>query len=898
MKYGSLILTLILVASSEAVHSQSYEFLEKEYLELTGNIKKDAALQKAKEIYFWVKNNESDTSIHLPISLKYIGNVSVNVDSALHYYEMALRVLDQQKRSNHIQCAYIHHNKSLSYHKWKYLSLPKLYYYESLKEAELALKIFEMNGIDFKNEFYYKVSNQLAILYSSQKIGKGPKAIAIYQEMIGARKAAFGKDSPKYASALERLAQYYCSGYFFPAGKDTDSSIGGYTKGVALLNEAAAIRRQGLKSNIKSCSITLNNLGNTYVRLGEFDNAKKCFMEIIAILERDSLKDTYTFPFPSYFSALRKLSNIYEKSENHNEAERAYYTQMNYAKKTYGIESSQYFDSKRDLSRFFIRYEKYQLAYHNLNDLYKSLLFDFSRTDDRFMLDVWRIQGLADDIYYLLTSVNGDIAEVNTLALNISLFVKSNSLQVMGMRNKMMLSSRRNKDMLDTLEGYRANKLGKKVDSLNRVINLLPENRKINLRDIQNRLSRQEVAIEFIRDRGHSGQYLLAGNLDSLFYYALLIGNTDSAPHLIKLCSEAKLNELSPKGDLDVIYNLVWEPIQRYLGNVNTIYYSSSGLLNNISFNSLMTDKNGKREFVMDRYTLHKLTSTGLLALGLKQNDNTLFRPHIVLFGGIDYDSIPTPNSKPPDYLSSNSSGDYERELDDSSRFGARFLRYAKEEVFFIDSLLTSRNWESNLRVGRDASERNLKYLIEQRFASVLHIATHGFAYSSSSPKIIDDDATSEEVLLGDDMFKRNPNSMIRCGLFFSGANLTWLGRGDSLYSITHEDGILTAYELSKLDLSQTKLAVLSACETGIGFVNPYEGTYGLLRALKLAGVDNMIVSLWKVPDDATMELMTLFYTEISKTRNPVTSFEHAQRTMRVNHPDKPEKWAGFVFIR
>ena len=153
-------------------------------------------------------------------------------------------------------------------------------------------------------------------------------------------------------------------------------------------------------------------------------------------------------------------------------------------------------------------------------------------------------------------------------------------------------------------------------------------------------------------------------------------------------------------------------------------------------------------------------------------------------------------------------------------------------------------------------------------------------------------------MMSGNDKYKASDNPMIRSGLLFVGANMTWQGKGDSLLNKTNEDGVLTAYELSQLDLSNTKLAVLSACETGKGAIQGSEGIFGLKRALKLAGVDNMIVSLWKVPDDATMEMMTLFYTELANTKKPVSSFETAQKAMRLRYPNEPKKWAGFVFVR
>ena len=95
-----------------------------------------------------------------------------------------------------------------------------------------------------------------------------------------------------------------------------------------------------------------------------------------------------------------------------------------------------------------------------------------------------------------------------------------------------------------------------------------------------------------------------------------------------------------------------------------------------------------------------------------------------------------------------------------------------------------------------------------------------------------------------------------------------------------------------------SKLVVLSACETGLGKIESSEGTFGLKRGFKLAGVDQIIVSLWKVPDNESMELMTLFYSELAKSNNIDSSFSKAQKVMRNRYPFEPEKWAGFVLVR
>jgi len=102
---------------------------------------------------------------------------------------------------------------------------------------------------------------------------------------------------------------------------------------------------------------------------------------------------------------------------------------------------------------------------------------------------------------------------------------------------------------------------------------------------------------------------------------------------------------------------------------------------------------------------------------------------------------------------------------------------------------------------------------------------------------------------------------------------------------------------VSQLDLSKTKLVVLSACETGLGKIEGSEGTFGLTRGFKLAGVEQLIVSLWSVPDKETMELMSAFYAELAKTNTATKAFAYAQQAMRMKYPSRPDLWAGFVLV-
>ena len=146
--------------------------------------------------------------------------------------------------------------------------------------------------------------------------------------------------------------------------------------------------------------------------------------------------------------------------------------------------------------------------------------------------------------------------------------------------------------------------------------------------------------------------------------------------------------------------------------------------------------------------------------------------------------------------------------------------------------------------------------------------------------------------------YRYNTSPMVRSGLILAGGNWTWTG-SDTLTKLGGEqNGILTALEVSQLNLKKTKLVVLSACETGLGKIEGSEGIFGLKRGFKLAGIEQIIVTLWPIADKETMELMTIFYADLVKSLNPVASFQKAQNQMRKQYPTTPFLWAGFVLVR
>lgn len=186
---------------------------------------------------------------------------------------------------------------------------------------------------------------------------------------------------------------------------------------------------------------------------------------------------------------------------------------------------------------------------------------------------------------------------------------------------------------------------------------------------------------------------------------------------------------------------------------------------------------------------------------------------------------------------------------------------------------------------GASATEGAVKGLARPR---ILHIATHGFFLpAASAPQQAQArhglDAVDRAAVAASEV----DSALLRSGLAFAGANLRESG-GD--------DGVLTAAEVTGLDLSGTQLVVLSACDTGVGEPSHGEGVQGLRRALVIAGAETQVMSLWRVGDQATRHLMTAYYDRLVSGRARGDALREAQLSLK-GQPDTahPYYWAAFI---
>ncbi|MBC7777383.1 MAG: CHAT domain-containing protein [Phycisphaerae bacterium] len=423
--------------------------------------------------------------------------------------------------------------------------------------------------------------------------------------------------------------------------------------------------------------------------------------------------------------------------------------------------------------------------------------------------------------------------------------------------------------------------------------------------DVHKALQPNEAAIEFVRF-----DYGVSTSGDSVYYGALLIRPDQSGPQFIPLFSKEKITPLiqylngSNFKKINVLYqnhpgskqeknlfDLIWKPLLPALKGIKKIYYAPMGLLHRLNLGAI---KSGPNTLVSDQFQLIMLSSTRALTEPVRPSNNAAQDAYLA--GGLRYASG---NTDAVQDQPAGSERGYEQTMritgfytDSTIRGGGwSYLPESKTEVLLIKKLMEGAGFHTQLDSGHLATETSFRILgnTQKSSPTVIHLATHGYFFPESpqSPQYLPGGTESA--------FKLSDNPMIRTGLIMSGANPAWLGQKQSNGA---DDGILTAFEIAQLNLANTDLVALSACETALGDIIGYEGVFGLQRAFKIAGARYIICSLWKVNDQTTRELMTAFYRAWLEEKRPVpNAFQAAQKELRRKYPDSPYHWAGFVLL-
>lgn len=391
--------------------------------------------------------------------------------------------------------------------------------------------------------------------------------------------------------------------------------------------------------------------------------------------------------------------------------------------------------------------------------------------------------------------------------------------------------------------------------------------------DIRNTLKDDELAIEFIE--------FPLWNQNQSIYAALTLRKDSEHPKITKLFEEKDLKSVP-----DTLYyqckemtDLVWKPIQSELHGIKNIYFSPTAALHKIGIEYLPG---------MGNYNIYRLSSTRELVLG----NETPTEKNAVLYGGLDYDAKWDSTSITKSHALIDEMIKKRANVRSMGLRGSKEpLPHTKVEVDTIAEYLKNAQWVCLLDTAELGTEESFKSLSGKKI-NTLHIATHGFYYTSEEADNIKYDFTPADNNIATDEDK----ALTRSGLIMSGGN--HILERDSIPNNV-EDGILTAKEIAHVDLRDLDLVVLSACQTGLGDLSQGEGVFGLQRGFKKAGANSILMSLWKVDDEATQILMTRFYKNFLSGQNKQQSLLSAQKYLKEYNKkyDNPKYWAAFILL-
>lgn len=400
--------------------------------------------------------------------------------------------------------------------------------------------------------------------------------------------------------------------------------------------------------------------------------------------------------------------------------------------------------------------------------------------------------------------------------------------------------------------------------------------------DVRNALHEDEAAIEFVIC--YNFHDFTDKQCDPV-YLALIIRKDSAEPITVTLSpvmnfTQHQPNDLLSKDNL-LLYNALWHPLEPYLNGVRKVYFSPVENLNStpLEYASMGADR------ICDKWELFRVSSTREIIDLPKMGNN---RERAVLYGGLQYDL------NIDELIAQSRSGSFHGSsttraiLDDNLRYNVRYLPGSLLEVTDIAKLFST---PPKLITETIGTEESFKALDGSSY-DILHLATHGFFWSESDiSKHENIDFLHNERYLS---LSKEDNAMLRSGLVFSGASV-FLDGGDLPEDV--DDGILTASELSSLNLGEINLVVMSACDSGLGETSS-EGVFGLQRGFKLAGAKSLLMSLWKVDDHATHLLMTEFYRQYLSGKSKRESLYLAQSTLRSSEEfSAPYYWASFILL-
>ncbi len=676
--------------------------------------------------------------------------------------------------------------------------------------------------------------------------------------------------------------------------------------------EALYLRRQ--QKDVARLGIALMRLGNAYFLNGRMDSAYLLLKESLAIADTNKTwREHADWGITTHY-----MGEYFEKIGQIDSANVYFQKAFDFQKKQYGLAHNRTLRSTMMSGLTLASLQQFDQSSERLH-LFNSARNDYNNSNFAFLTDAEREPYLQNVQYQfnIIQSVGlqkkqadalSDIMFENAL-LYKGILLQQNRLSTEALKNRtdsttirQLQERERLKKIIDREETRPLSMRSSKYDSLNQVLlkiesSLFNDNK---LTEKQTQLFTAQQAQKLLKPTDALVEFVHFMAKDSQVWYgAYVLRPYFDRPQWVLLFKENLLDSIlyrnrdaeqmvaalyrGTRGIKPVsstlktnLYDLIWSPLDTFLKGAKQVYYAPSGLLHRVAMESIPLRKGG---VLSDSFNLAYISSSRSL-LTFNQLNSKMKWADAVIFGDIDYNKEGI-KSIAKDNLAMRSPAPKR-----SNRETWTHLDATKQEAEVINAILKKAHIATTVLTQNAASEESFKALGSGLPSpSIIHLATHGYFFNQNT----DASDTTEN-----NTFIQSSQPLIRSGLILAGGNKTWQGK---IPDEGHEDGILTAYEISHLNLENTQLAVLSACETGLGDIRGSEGVFGLQRAFKMAGVRYLLVSLWKIPDAPTAELMQLFYQNLTTDNNVRQAFQNARKVMRLHYPNTPLNWAGFVLM-
>ena len=753
-----------------------------------------------------------------------------NYESSMGYYTQAIRLGEEVLRIYENKFGKEHPNVATSLG-----SLANYYYFigdytEAIRLGKEALKIHEKAMGKEHPDFATSLSSLASYYYSA---GNLAESIRLGKEALKIREETFGKEHPDVARSLSNLANCY-------------SGLGNNIEAIKLGEKALRIREKTIGMEHPDIANSLDCLASYYYFLGDYPEANILEKEALKIFEKTLGKE-----HPHLEVTYRNICGISFHLRQMNELE-------SYASIASKISTSNILCSFLDLNSYsrqklwekdswWFQRNLYKYAYRFPTDSLTILSYDGTLLSKGLLLnsemEIKKI--IAESRDTELEKLYNQMY-INKMAL-LKLYEKPIQERVLNTDSLVHEIDGQERQLVEKCKAY-----GDYTKNLH-----------IEWQDVQAKLGTEDVSVEFV-------SFPIAE--DSVMYIAYVLTKDMDCPKLVPLFEEKQLKKDHRLYTTSSLSKLVWEPLAEYLKGVKNVYFAPSGELYNICIESL--PHWSENCLMSDKWNMYRLSSTRQLVV--VKDKNSLKCASV--YGGVKYDTkedLLLADSKR--YQSGERSFNYELfEIADSLnlRSGAAYLPATKIEAEEIDRTLEQKNIATTLKLDTLATEGAFKDLSGKK-TNLLHIATHGFYWTEKEAQY---SKNLDFLMLGENQPKYvEDKALTRSGLLLAGANNALMGKK---LPEGVDDGILTAKEISQLDLRGLDLVVLSACQTGLGEIKG-DGVFGLQRGFKKAGANSLLMSLWKVDDEATRLLMTLFYKNLTSGMSKYESLKQAQKYVR-----------------